>query len=222
MIKKSFPKVVSQSEWQKAREVLLKEEKEATRMLDALAAKRRRLPMVQINKEYLFEGQDGKVSLHDLFNNCSQLIVYHFMFAPAWVEGCVGCSKVTDSMGNLAHLKARDTSLVLVSRAPYTKIEPFKNRMGWAYPWYSSFESDFDYDFQAAEYETPRLSVFFRNDGKIHLAYTTFGRGVDRLMSSLNYLDLTPFGRQEEWEDSPEGWPKIPGFWWRHHDKYDD
>ena len=218
-----YPKVVSQEEWRIAHNKLLVKEKEATRAHDALNAERRRLPMVKIEKEYSFEGPEGKVSLLDLFEGRHQLIVYHFMFGPDWDEGCEGCSMVVDNMGHPAHLHARDTSRALVSRAPLEKLERFKRRMGWTTPWYSSFGSDFNYDFgvTTGNDETFGLSVFLREGDSIFHTYFTNGRGVEHLGSNWSYLDLTPFGRQEQWENSPEGWPQTPPYeWWRHHDKY--
>ena len=141
------PQVVSRDEWLAARRRLLAKEKEFTRQRDALNAERRRLPMTEMDKEYVFEGRDGKASLLDLFGDCGQLLIYHFMFDPDWEEGCKSCSLLADNIGHLAHLNARDTTLALVSRAPLAKIEPFRQRMGWTVPWYSSCGSDFNYDF---------------------------------------------------------------------------
>ncbi len=143
----SLPQIVSRDEWLAAREELLTKEKEVTRVRDALNADRRRLPMVEINKSYLFNGLGGEQTLPDLFDGRRQLIVYHFMFDPSWDSGCPSCSFLVDNIGHLAHLHARDTSLALISRAPLAKIEPYKKRMGWSIPWYSSFDSDFNYDF---------------------------------------------------------------------------
>ncbi|MBD1382617.1 DUF899 domain-containing protein [Bacillus sp. IB182487] len=221
----ALPKIVSRDEWLASSKKLLAKEKEATRALDRLAAERRRQPMVEIDKEYFFDGENGKASLLDLFDGRRQLIVYHFMFDPSWEEGCDGCSMLVDSMGHLAHLHIRDTSLVLVSRAPQAKIKPFKERMGWNVPWFSSYGSDFNYDFEATTDtgEHHGLSIFLRDESRIFQTYNTKNRGVDRLNANFNYLDLTPLGRQEDWEDSPEGWPKTPRYeWWRHHDKYSD
>jgi predicted dithiol-disulfide oxidoreductase (DUF899 family) len=224
----SLPEVVPPAEWDAAREQLLAKEKEATRARDALAAERRRLPMVRIDKDYAFEGPDGKASLLDLFDGRRQLIIYHFMFAPGvdgWPSaGCDGCSMVVDNVGHLAHLHARDTSLVLVSRAPLANIEPYRKRMGWTVPWYSSFGSDFNVDFGLAtdEGETFGLSVFLRDDDRVYRTYFTSGRGVEALGSNWTFLDLTPLGRQETWEDSPAGWPQTaPYEWWRRHDEYE-
>jgi predicted dithiol-disulfide oxidoreductase (DUF899 family) len=220
----NLPQIVPQDVWQVARNDLLIKEKEATRAHDALSAARRRLPMVQIDKQYVFAGPDGPASLHDLFEGRRQLILYHFMFDPNEDEGCQGCSMFVDNIGHLAHLHARDTSLALVSRAPLTKIEPFKQRMGWNVPWFSSFGSDFNYDFGVTTDggETFGLSIFLRDGDHIFRTYFTAGRGVEALGSNWTFLDLTPFGRQENWEDSPAGRPQTPPYqWWRHHDKYD-
>jgi predicted dithiol-disulfide oxidoreductase (DUF899 family) len=228
----NLPPVVSESEWQAAHEALLAEEKEATRARDALAAKRRRLPMVRIEKDYVFDGPGGKASLLDLFEGRRQLILYHFMFGPNQDVGCDGCSMVVDQIGHLAHLHARDTSFALVSRAPITKIEAYRNRMGWTIPWYSSFERDFNVDFGVGP-ETPQpgvyqdgetfgLSVFLRDGDSVYRTYFTTQRGVEALGSVWTFLDLTPLGRQEEWEDSPAGYPQTkPYQWWRRHDEYE-
>jgi predicted dithiol-disulfide oxidoreductase (DUF899 family) len=227
-MKKNLPKVVSQATWQAAREKLLLKEKVATRARDALAGERRRLPMVRIDKDYVFEGPDGKASLLDLFDGRRQLILYHFMFASGvdgWPSaGCPGCSMFVDQIGHLAHLHARDTSFVLVSRAPLTKIKPYRKRMGWTVPWCSSSGSDFNVDFGVTtdEGETFGLSVFLRDGDSVFRTYHTNGRGVEALGSVWTFLDLTPFGRQEDWEDSPAGWPQTPPYqWWRRHDRYE-
>jgi predicted dithiol-disulfide oxidoreductase (DUF899 family) len=227
----NLPEIVSPAEWQAAREQLLAKEKEATRARDALAAERRRLPMVEIDKEYDFEGPDGQATLLDLFEGRRQLILYHFMFGPNQDEGCNGCSMFADHIGHLAHLHARDTSLALVSRAPLAKIEPFKKRMGWTVPWYSSFRSDFNVDFGVSP-ETPDaeayqdgesfgLSVFLRDGDDVYRTYFTNGRGLEATENTWIFLDFTPLGRQEDWEDSPPGHPQSkPYQWWRHHDRY--
>ena len=244
-----YPKAVSRTEWLAARKQLLAKEKQFTRHRDELNADRRRLPMVRIDKNYVFEGPGGKRRLLDLFEDRHQLIVYHFMFDPSWDEGCPSCSFVVDNIGHLAHLHARDTSLVLVSRAPLARIEPFKRRMGWTVPWYSSFGSDFNYDFHVTldetvapvEYnylgkselvqkgetwftqgESPGLSVFLRDGDSIFHAYSTYTRGLDLLLGTYNYLDLTPLGRQEDWEQPP-GRSNSPFMAWvRYHDRYGD
>ena len=230
--KPALPNVVSQTEWQAARDKLLAKEKELTRSLDALAAERRRLPMVRIEKAYRFEGPDGTVSLLDLFQGRRQLLLYHFMFGPTREAGCPGCSWFVDQVGHLAHLNARDTSFALVSRAPIAKLEAYKRRMGWSsIPWVSSFGTDFNYDLGVGP-ETPDpkadqdgerfgLSVFLRDGGGVFRTYFTTSRGAERLGNFWTLLDLTPYGRQETWEDSPEGWPQsAPYQWWRRHDEY--
>jgi predicted dithiol-disulfide oxidoreductase (DUF899 family) len=225
----NLPLVVSQAEWLAARKELLAKEKEATRARDALAAERRRLPMVRIDKDYVFEASGGKATLLDLFGGRRQLIVYHFMFAPGvegWPEaGCPGCSLFVDNIGHLAHMHARDTSLVLVSRAPLANIEPYKERMGWTVPWFSSFDSDFNSDFGVTtdEGETFGLSVFLRDGDQVFRTYYTDGRGVEALGSNWTFLDLTPLGRQEDWEDSPKEYSQTPPYvWWRRHDEYEE
>jgi predicted dithiol-disulfide oxidoreductase (DUF899 family) len=225
---RNLPPVVSQAEWQAARDKLLVKEKAATHARDALAAERRRLPMVRIDKEYVFEGPNGKASLLDLFDGRRQLLLYHFMFGPGasgWpTAGCPGCSMVVDNMGNpAAHLHARDTSLVLVSIAPLPQIEAYRKRMGWSLPWFSSSGTDFNKDFGVTtdKGEVFGLSAFLRDGDEVFRTYFTNGRGVEPVMSIWNLLDLTPLGRQEEWEDSPEGWPQTPPYeWWRRHDEY--
>lgn len=219
----NLPRIVSQAEWQTARDLLLIQEKAATKARDALAAERRRLPMVKIDKDYLFEGADGKARLIDMFDGRRQLIMYHVMFGPTWNEGCVGCSMSVDNIGHLSHLHARDTSLVLVSRAPQAKLNAYKQRMGWTVLWYSSFGTDFNTDFGVTlgEEEKSGLSVFLRNGDSVYRTYFTSGRGDEMLGTVWSFLDLTPYGRQEAWEDSPKGWPQTPPYdWWRHHDKY--
>jgi predicted dithiol-disulfide oxidoreductase (DUF899 family) len=228
----NLPPVVSATEWQVARDELLVKEKEGTRARDALAAERRRLPLVQIEKDYVFEGPSGNARLLDLFEGRRQLILYHFMFGPNQDVGCDGCSMFVDNVGHLAHLHARDTSFALVSRAPLARIEPYRKRMGWSVPWYSSFGSDFNVDFgvspedpQPGKYqdgESFGLSVLFRDGGNVFRTYFTNGRGVETLGSSWTFLDLTPLGRQENWEDSPDGYPQTPPYeWWRRHDDYE-
>jgi predicted dithiol-disulfide oxidoreductase (DUF899 family) len=221
----NLPPVVSPAEWQIASEKLLVKEKGATRARDALAAERRRLPMVLIDKDYDFEGPDGKASLLDVFEGRRQLLLYHFMFAPdveGWPSaGCDGCSMFVDQIGHLAHLHARDTSFVLVSRASLPQIERYKRRMGWHVPWYSSSGSDFNVDFGVTrdDGETFGLSVFLRDGERVYRTYFTSGRGVEALGSVWTFLDLTPLGRQETWEDSPAGYPQTPPYeWWRRHD----
>ncbi|GGV67403.1 hypothetical protein GCM10010294_21960 [Streptomyces griseoloalbus] len=228
----SLPEIVSRAEWRAAREELLVKEKVVTRARDALSAERRRLPMVRIDREYVFEGGDGKATLLDLFEGRQQLVVHHFMFAPDWDAGCRGCSAFLDQIGHLAHLKARGTTFAAVSRAPYTKILPFKARMGWTLPWYSSSSGDFNEDFEVTlEHggelvERPGLSCFLRDGDQVFHTYSTYGRGLDGLGSTTSLLDLTALGRQEEWEEpegrasafgAPAGSERI-----RYHDEYDD
>lgn len=219
----TLPKIVSPDEWQAAREKLLVKEKALTRERDALAAERRRLPMVPIEKDYTFEGPDGPVSLLDLFEGRSQLIVYHFMFAPEWDEGCVGCSMVADNVGHITHLNARDTSFTMVSRAPLPKLEAYRTRLGWDLPWISSFGSDFNVDMGVTVDgdELSIFSAFLREGDEIYRTWYTGDRGVESMMSTFALLDMTPLGRQEAWEQSPEGWPQTPPFeWWHRHDAY--
>jgi predicted dithiol-disulfide oxidoreductase (DUF899 family) len=223
----NLPQIVSPAEWQAAADKLLAKEKEASRARDALAAERRRLPMVLIEKDYVFDGPDGDATLLDLFEGRRQLLVYHFMFAPGvegWPSaGCPGCSFFVDNIGHLAHLHARDTSFALVSRAPLVNIERYKERMGWTLPWVSSSGSDFNVDFglTSDRGETFGLSVFLRDGDRVFRTYFTAGRGVEALGSVWTFLDLTPLGRQEEWEDSPDGRPQTPPYqWWRRHDEY--
>jgi predicted dithiol-disulfide oxidoreductase (DUF899 family) len=229
----ALPPVVSEAEWEDARQRLLAKEKDATKARDALAAERRRLPRVEIEKQYVFDGPDGKASLVDLFEGRRQLLLYHFMFGPNQDAGCDGCSMFIDQIGHPAHLHARDTSFAILSRAPLAKIEAYRTRMGWTLPWFSSFESDFNVDFGVSP-ETPQvgvyqdgerfgLSVFFREGDRVFRTYFTNGRGTEALGSVWTLLDLTPLGRQEDWEDSPAGYPQTPPFqWWRRHDEYGD
>ena len=220
----SLPPVVSPAEWQTARDELLAEEKAATRALDALAAKRRRLPMVRFDKPYVFEGPDGSASLADLFEGRRQLIVYNFMLWPGSDEICGGCASFTDNAGHLEHLRARDTTYALVSRVPRAQIDAVQERFGWTVPWYSSLGGDFNYDVGVSSDrgEMFGLSVFLRDGEDVFRTYFTSGRGVDRLRLDFNLLDLTPLGRQEAWEDSPPGWPQSPTMaWMRLRDEYE-
>jgi predicted dithiol-disulfide oxidoreductase (DUF899 family) len=213
-----LPEVVSADEWQEARDRLLVKEKEATRARDALAAERRRLPMVRFDSGYRFDGRDGEAGLVDLFEGRRQLVVYHFMFQPGGTP-CDGCSMFVDTIGHLAHLHARDTSLVLVSPAPVPELEGHRERMGWTVPWYST-----SHEFNAACGITTGfgLSVFLRDGDDVFRSYFTTGRSVDAIGNHWSFLDLTPLGRQETWEDSPEGYPQTPPYgWWRFHDEYE-
>jgi predicted dithiol-disulfide oxidoreductase (DUF899 family) len=211
-----LPKIVSRQEWLAARAALLEKEKEVTQARDMIAAERRKLPMVKVEKDYRFEGPEGTVPLLDLFEGRRQLIVRHFMFDPGWEEGCIGCSMQTDSVGELAHLWARDTSFVLVSRAPLAKLEPFKARMGWTFPWYSSFGSDFNWDYEVTteQGESPGVSAFIRDGDDIFHTYSIFDRGGEIFKNFYNYLDITFLGRQEEQLEHP--WD-----WWRFKDRYE-
>ncbi|MFJ1970628.1 DUF899 domain-containing protein [Streptomyces sp. NPDC087903] len=228
----SLPEIVSRAQWRTAREELLLKEKAATRARDALNAERRGLPMVEVDEEYVFEGGDGKATLLDLFEGRGQLVVYHFMFAPEWATGCRSCSAFLDQIGHLAHLKARGTSFAAVSRAPYTRLLPFKARMGWTLPWYSSYGSDFNRDFEATPeqdgelVERPGVSCFLRDRDQVFHTYSTYERGLDGLGSTTTLLDLTALGRQEEWErpvgrasalGAPAGSERI-----LYHDEYED
>jgi predicted dithiol-disulfide oxidoreductase (DUF899 family) len=225
--RQALPKIASRAEWQRARNKLLVKEKAETRRRDALAAERRRLPMVRVDKDYVFAGPKGKARLPDLFDGRRQLLLYHFMFAPdvsGWPSaGCPGCSMVIDNVGHLAHFHARNTSFAVVSRAPLAKIKAYQKRMGWKIPWFSSARSDFNLDFGVTtkEGETFGLSVFFRDGNDIFHTYFTAGRGVEALGPVWTFLDLTPLGRQEKWEDSPASYPQTePYQWWRRHDEY--
>ncbi|MFF8100534.1 DUF899 domain-containing protein [Streptomyces sp. NPDC016640] len=239
----SLPEIVSRAEWRAARRELLLEEKAVARARDALGAERRRLPMVPVDREYVFEGDGsaslfepgpelggGKATLLDLFEGRRQLVVHHFMFAPEWDAGCRGCSAFLDQIGHLAHLAARGTTFAAVSRAPFTKILPFKARMGWMLPWYSSPSGDFNKDFEVTlEHEgrlteRPGLSCFLRDGDRVFHTYSTYGRGLDGLGSTTSLLDLTALGRQEEGEEpdgcasalgAPTGSERI-----RYHDEY--
>jgi predicted dithiol-disulfide oxidoreductase (DUF899 family) len=219
------PRVVSREEWQAACTNLLVKEKELTRQRDALAAERRRLPMVRVDKDFRFEGPDCEASLLDLFDGRRQLIVYRFFFEPGvarWPEaGCGGCSMFADKVGHFAlpHLHARDTSLVLVSRAPQADIERFRKRMAWTIPWFTTTD-DFSRDFDVPDYFG--FNVFLRDGDQVFRTYFTNGRAAEAIGSVWSFLDLTPLGRQEIWEDSPEGYPQNPPYaWWRLHDEYD-
>jgi predicted dithiol-disulfide oxidoreductase (DUF899 family) len=214
----SLPEVVSPTEWQAARDALLVKEKAQTRALDALNAERRRLPMTAVHKAYVLHGPDGPASLLGLFEGRRQLVVYHFMLDPGSGHRCPGCSFLTDHMPPLAHLHARDTTLAITAPAPLEEITPFKERMGWTVPWYSTDGGDFTADCVGGG--GFGLSVFLRDGENVYRTYFTNGRGTDLLNGTLRYLDLTPLGRQEEWEE-PAGRGDSPsGAWWRLHDEY--
>ena len=210
----AHPPIATRDEWLAARKTLLAHEKEVTKHYDRVSAERRRLPMVKLEKTYTFDGPEGKRSLLDLFDGHHQLIVYHFMFDPAWEKGCDGCTGYVNALADLSMLSARDTQFVLISRAPLEKLQAYKARKGWDRPWYSSFGSDFNYDFQVTtdKGETHGLSVFFRIDDDVFHTYSTYNRGTESLTDSYRLLDVTPYGRQEDWEDSPSGWPQHPTY----------
>jgi predicted dithiol-disulfide oxidoreductase (DUF899 family) len=224
------PPVVSPEEWKAAREKLLVREKELTRARDALAAERRRMPWQAVEKEYEFDGPDGKASLLDLFEGRRQLIVYRFFYGPDITtlagEGasyperaCVGCSMVADQVAHLGHLNARATTLAFVSRAPQDEIRGLKDRMGWNIPWYT-LTDDFDTDFDVGEWHGH--NSFIRDNDRIFRTYFIDARGDEGLGSTWSYLDITALGRQEEWEDSPDGYPQTPAYkWWNYHDAYE-
>src|SRR5690625_4063319 len=214
-------KIVSHQEWLKQRKALLAKEKELTRLNDELTQQRQALPWVKIEKDYLFETTSGRQSLIALFNGKSQLIVYHFMFDPDWEKGCMSCSFVADNFaGIVSHFKAYDTAFAAISRAPLSKILPFKKQMGWHFPWHSSYKTDFNRDFQVtldeehmfynftpaeerpsfmrSRGEWPGLSVFVRNEDEVFHTYSTYARGLDALLNTYQFLDLTPLGRQEK------------------------
>jgi predicted dithiol-disulfide oxidoreductase (DUF899 family) len=216
----SLPEIVSEREWQQARDALLAREKEATRARDALAAERRRLPMTEIPTGYRFLGPDGEVGMLDLFEGRSQLVLYHF-WMPAGEEACNGCSMMVDQFGHLAHIHARGVSVALVSTAPQDQIAAFKERMGWDVPWYTVVGTSFQEACGTTEWFA--LDVYLRDGDRAFLTYRTRGRGVETLGPVWSFLDLTPMGRQEDWEDTPEGRPQGPRYqWWRKHDSYED
>jgi len=215
--------IVSQEAWMQARQELLVAEKELMHRRDAMAAKRRRMPWMAVEKDYLFEGPRGKTSLLDLFEGRKQLIVYRAFFEPGvhgWPEhGCRGCSLGADQVGNLAHLNARDTTLVYASRAPQADIKRLKARMDWHMPWVTITDS-FDADFDVGEWHGH--NVFIREGDRIFRTYLVNSRGDEAMGTVWSYLDITPLGRQETWEDSPEGTPQTrPYKWWNWHDNYD-
>jgi predicted dithiol-disulfide oxidoreductase (DUF899 family) len=238
-------KVVSQNDWLDARKQLLTQEKEFTRLRDQLSRQRRELPWVKVEKDYVFEGPSGKITLAELFEGRSQLVVYHFMFAPDWEEGCPSCSFWADNFNAIGiHLNHRDVTLIAISRAPSEKLEAFKRRMGWNFNWASSANNDFNYDYHVSftpeelkgevEYnyakhvqsywtgsetgspDLPGVSVFYKDKGgNIYHTYSTYNRGIDILNTAYNYLDLVPKGRDEAELD----WSMA---WLRYHDKYDE
>jgi len=214
----ALPEVVSPEQWQAAREELLTKEKAATRLLDDLAAQRRRLPMTIFAGDYAFRGPDGDTDLVGLFAGRRQLVVYQFMDnGPD--DYCPGCSSMIDNVGDLSHLHARDTTFVVVSNMPLEQLSTYWKRMGWTVPFFSSRGTSFSDDCGAGT--GFGMSVFLRDRNSVYRTYFTTARGVDRLRFDFNTLDLTPYGRQEQWEDSPAGWPQTePYQWWRLHDEY--
>ncbi len=210
------PPVVSREEWQAARDTLLVKEKAHTRAKDALSAERRRLPMVRIEADYVFDGPDGEVSLVDLFAGRRQLIVQHFMFHPDWENGCPSCTFSVNNIGTIAPLHDTDTTFVLVGRAPLEKLLAYQERKGWDFPWYSSGRSTFNRDFGVTveeDMEIPGMSVFLRDDeNTVYQTYATGSRGMEPLLVTYGLLDMTVYGRQEDWEDSPAGWPQEPTY----------
>ncbi|MGW2492842.1 DUF899 family protein [Streptomyces sp. NPDC001606] len=213
----ALPGIVSREQWRAAREELRRREEAVRRARAALSGERRRLPMVEVDPEYVFEGGDGKATLLDLFEERAQLVVHHFMFAPEWETGCPCCAGFLDQVGHLAHLRARNTSFAVVSRAPFTRILPFKARMGWAVPWYSSHHSDFNRDFEATveadgggRAERPGLSCFLRDRDRVFHTYSVYDDALDELGTTAGLLDLTVLGR------NPAGSDRL-----RLHDEYD-
>ncbi len=230
-------KIVSQDEWGAARKALLAKEKEFSRTRDALSAARRELPWVKVEKDYLFDGPAGKEMLADLFAGKNQLMIYHFMLGPGWVQGCPSCSFLADHFdGANIHLAQRDVAFVVASRAPLAEIDAYKKRMGWRFKWVSSYGSDFNYDFHVSftpeekaggkvEYnyaegkfpseEAPGLSVFIKDGGAMFHTYSTYGRGLDIIIGAYNMLDLAPKGRDED----ALPWSMA---WVRRHDEYEE
>jgi predicted dithiol-disulfide oxidoreductase (DUF899 family) len=234
------PPIVSRDQWLAERKGLLAHEKELTKHYDGVNAERRRLPMVKIDKDYFFEGPNGKPSLKDLFEGRRQLIVYHFMFDPTWDKGCSGCTGFIDALVDLSLLNKRDTTFVVISRAPLAKLEAYKAQKGWRIAWFSSFGSDFNYDFHVTldpkvtpveynyrnkvemaaavghsvqmEGEEHGLSVFFRLEDEMFHTYSAYARGNESVTDSYRLLDMTPYGRQQDFEDSPPGWPQMPTY----------
>jgi predicted dithiol-disulfide oxidoreductase (DUF899 family) len=218
-----MPPIVSPQDWEAARQELLVKEKELTRARDALAAQRRRMPRMAVDKAYRFEGPGGEVGLLDLFDGRRQLVVYRFFYQPdveGWPErGCSGCSFLADQVAHLAHLNARDTTLAFVSRAPQPNIERLKTRMGWDIPWYT-LTDEFDKDFGVDEWHG--TNAFLRDGDQVFRTYFVNWRGDEAMGTTWAYLDITALGRQEEWEDSPEGYPQTkPYGWWNLHDEYE-
>jgi len=235
----AHPPIAAKEDWLSERKKLLVHEKELTKQKDKVNAERRRLPMVKVEKNYVFEGPEGLLSLLELFEDRRQLIVYYFMFDPKWDKGCPGCTGYVDALGDLSMLNERDTTFVLISRAPLEKLEKYKKEKGWNRMWYSSFDSDFNYDYQATldkskapveynylteeeikargltyitEGEQHGTSVFVRIGDQVYHTYSSYARGTEGTTDAYALLDLTPYGRQEDFEDSPPGWPQKPTY----------
>ena len=237
----AHPEIVTQEQWLSERLDLLTTEKKLTQQLDRVNAMRRKLPMVKLEKDYQFESPDGRLSLLDLFEGRRQLIIYHFMFDPEWEKGCSGCTGLINAMGDLSMLNARDTTFAMISRAPLAKLLKMKAGQGWERTWVSSYDSDFNYDFHVTldENVTPPqynfrskaelqqrkndepyflsgemhgMSVFFRLGDEIYHTYSTYARGCEGLTNAYSLLDITPYGRQEDFEESPVGWPQKPTY----------
>jgi predicted dithiol-disulfide oxidoreductase (DUF899 family) len=229
------PPIVSAGEWDAALQDMLVKEKEVQRARDALAAQRRRMPWTPVDKDYVFDGPDGKLSLLDLFDGRRQLIVYRAFIEPGtggddvpghpgWPEhGCVGCSLMADHVPNLAHLNARDTTFVYVSRATQPELDRMKEKMGWRHPWYTilpTADGAFDKDFGVDLWHGTNAFIRDEHD-RIFRTYMISGRGDEVFVGTWNLLDMTALGRQEDWEDSPEGYPQSPPYeWWRWNDAY--
>lgn len=213
-----IPEIVSRSEWQAAHHALLAKEKAMTRAQDALAAERRRQPWERVEKDYVFGGPQGRLGLSDLFEGRRQLIVYHHMLKKDDPAPCAGCSLFTDNIGNMVHLNQRDTTLAIIAAAPFEQVAALKQRLGWTMPVYST-DGSINRDFCGDEYG---LNVFFKHEGGIYRTYFSNDRGLEKLGTIWSFLDITPLGRQEDWEDSLEGTPKTPPFrWWRLNDEYE-
>lgn len=214
-----IPEIVSRAEWLAAHQALMAKEKAMTRAGDALAAERRRQPWELVEKDYVFEGANGRLGLSELFEGRRQLILYHHMLKPDDPSPCAGCSLFTDNIGNVVHLNQRDTTYAIIGRAPVDQIDALKHRLGWTLPFYST-SGDLNRDFfNNGDFG---LNVFFRHEGRIYRTYYSTDRGLEKLGTIWTLLDITPLGRQETWEDSPEGFPQTEAFrWWRLNDQYE-
>ena len=219
----NWPPIVDRHTWNDARAVLLQQEKALTRMKDSISAARRRMPMIEVRADYAFEGPEGTITLLDLFDGRPQLIVQHFMFGPDWKEGCDGCSMMAEHIGPLSHLHARRTSFVLASRAPLDRLLDFRQRMGWDLPWYSTVGDQFNTDFGATvdNEERQAVSVFLWKGDRVFHTWSIQARGEETFTQVFDLLDITPYGRQEDWENSPAGTPQEPTYsWMRLSDSY--